>query len=334
MIRWVSALLAAALAGGSAPPAPDYDAASAWIARPARRAAVDVFYIHPTTTRSTRWNQDVAASDPAERGATDAIALRQASAFARCCDLYAPRYRQASPAAFAAMAEGGAQAFAIAYGDVERAFDHYLAHNPGRPFILAGHSQGALHALTLLERRIAGTPLRRRLVAAYVVGIGVPLGFFGRALGDLPACAAPQDTGCVASWNAFREGSDVSAYLARQARRYTDRYGPGEGAEPLCTNPLTFDAARPAATSRASRGALLGVAGDRAPARQAHAVAAACRGGVLFVDVSRLRRAPLLSAGGSLHNDEFALFHADLAADAARRIAAFRNRERRALRAQ
>ena len=40
-----------------------------------------------------------------------------------------------------------------------------------RPFILAGHSQGALHALRLLRERVAAKPaLRRRLVAAYLVG--------------------------------------------------------------------------------------------------------------------------------------------------------------------
>ena len=38
----------------------------------------------------------------------------------------------------------------IAAEDVERAFDQYLKENPGRPFILAGHSQGSMTLLDLM----------------------------------------------------------------------------------------------------------------------------------------------------------------------------------------
>ena len=58
--------------------------------------------------------------------------------------------------------------------DVERAFDHFLEHySQGRPFVLAAHSQGSVHLRTLLEKRITGTALRERLVAAYPVGFGI-----------------------------------------------------------------------------------------------------------------------------------------------------------------
>ena len=62
-------------------------------------------------------------------------------------------------------------AFELAYSDVLRAFDYYLAHeNHGRPFILASHSQGSLHALRLIQERLAGKPLQKQLVAAYLIG--------------------------------------------------------------------------------------------------------------------------------------------------------------------
>jgi hypothetical protein len=73
----------------------------------------------------------------------------------------------------------------LAYGDVARAFDHFLSVNPSGPFILASHSEGSIHALRLLQERIIGTPLHRRLVVAYVIGLALPAQI---AEAGLPVC--------------------------------------------------------------------------------------------------------------------------------------------------
>ncbi len=59
----------------------------------------------------------------------------------------APRYRQASAGSLAAPpAMNGTQAHEFAWLDVRAAFLHYLKYwNKGRPFIIAGHSQGGAH---------------------------------------------------------------------------------------------------------------------------------------------------------------------------------------------
>ena len=213
------------------PPAPDYADAVSWAARPgaeglaasipdgatpaAKAARVDVFYVYPTTFRSkTRWNADV--GDAETNHWTDiSVLARQASVFNACCRVFAPRYRQASLAAFAAPEDGG-KAYALAYTDVLRAFERYMAHdNHGRPFILAGHSQGALMVRRLLTERIKGTPLARQMVAAYILGIGISEGEFATTFAGSPPCAGPRDTGCVLSWNSFADDSDPSAYRAR-----------------------------------------------------------------------------------------------------------------------
>uniref|UniRef100_UPI0013D36B38 DUF3089 domain-containing protein n=3 Tax=Pseudomonadota TaxID=1224 RepID=UPI0013D36B38 len=62
------------------------------------------------------------------------------------------------------------QALDFAYRDVLAAFDRFLEEAGNRPIILAGHSQGALHLSRLLVDRVAGKPLAKRIVAAYVVG--------------------------------------------------------------------------------------------------------------------------------------------------------------------
>lgn len=330
----------------AAPAAPAYDRPSSWASRPGADGAaalvppgatpaasdppVDVFYIHPTTLRSgTRWNQDLA--DAATNAWTDASAVaRQASAFNACCRLFVPRYRQASTLAFGSIEGDGGRAYDLAYGDVRRAFEHYLQHdNNGRPFILAGHSQGALHLKRLLAERVDGKPLAPRLVAAYVFGIGVAEGEFGRTFAKLRPCASPEDVGCVLSWNSFVAGSDVSAYVARTARAYAARFGDAPGSAPLCTNPLTFDRNRPDAPAADSKGALPdeSTTGGLPPLRPG-AVAARCAGGVLMVEAAPgLGFAPL--PGGSLHFHDLTLFYADVRADAVRRSAAFMREARR-----
>ena len=175
------------------PPAPDYDSRDAWLVwpgrasradvvprgiegTPARDPQVDVFFIHPTTyLDNTAWN---ARFDEASTMATleNGVLPYQVSTFNGCCRIYAPRYRQATISTFLRPSRDSFAAFDLAYSDVLRAFDYYLAkENAGRSFIIAGHSQGSMHVTRLLrERMVENGDLRRRLVAAYVVGASLP----------------------------------------------------------------------------------------------------------------------------------------------------------------
>ena len=171
-----------------APPAPDYAKQSSWGALPGMkdasdvapagstmidpaRAPADVFFINPTSYFSGRhWNADAADADTNAK--TDKGSLRnQASVFNGCCAVYAPRYRQMTFGGFIAPSKDSAAAMDLAYSDVKRAFEYYLAHdNHGRPFIIASHSQGSRHAKILVQEMIDGTPLMKQFVAAYIVG--------------------------------------------------------------------------------------------------------------------------------------------------------------------
>ena len=325
------------------PPAPDYADPSAWAVLPShpgaaalapggqtsggRRSAprVDVFYIHPTTYRGAAWNQRI---DDSETNAwTDiSVIARQASAFNACCLIYAPRYRQAATGALASTDGSGDKAYALAYQDVKTAFDYYLAHfNHGRPFILAGHSQGALMIYWLLEREIDGTPLKDRMVAAYAIGVAASQGDFGRTYKTIPVCAAPDSTGCVVTWNSFAEGADPSAYIVRSQARYLKRYGDPSGKSLVCVNPLTFDLTRPGAPASANLGALVGepAPGPLAPLK-INAVGAACQDGVLRVQASPDPTfKPTTLSGGVLHMHDIDLFYGNLRANAVLRTKAF-----------
>jgi pimeloyl-ACP methyl ester carboxylesterase len=311
------------------PSAPDYSQASAWALRPVGPAqngpgktmGVDVFYVHPTTFGGEAWNQDTA--DAAANALTDSTVIRtQASAFGTCCRLFAPRYRQASGKAFASQYGQGALAYDLAYGDVARAFEVYLREdNNGRPFILAGHSQGALHILRLLEERLDGRPEQARLVAAYVVGIGVSRGEFGKGLKHIPACDRRRQTGCVVSWNTFEDGSDAGAYIAQSETRFTRRFGDTPDKALVCMNPLTFEADLPGAGVERHLGAVAGTRGGALPPPIEHAVAARCEGGVLRARApgGKVTLNPL--PNGSLHMQDIELFWGNIRADAQERSA-------------
>lgn len=315
------------------PPAPDYARPESWAARPGaagasaalapgatpavRDAGVDVFYVHPTTFGSKdAWNQNVA--DRTTNAWTDAsVIARQAGIFNGCCRVFAPRYRQAAGRAVMLMDGEGGKAFALAYQDVERAFLAYLSKdNHGRPFILVGHSQGAAHIATLLERRIDGTPLAKRMVAAYVIGFNLSEGDFGTTFKTLHLCDRPAQTGCVVAWNSVLPEANRIQLGAAMEQRYIKRHGDDPGKTLACTNPLTFDRRRGAAPATASRGAVPGDpgAGPIAPLR-AGAVAARCADGFLVVEPAAALGLKALP-GGSLHYHDLGLFYADIRANA------------------
>ncbi|HEY7642529.1 MAG TPA: DUF3089 domain-containing protein [Steroidobacteraceae bacterium] len=227
----------------AAPPAePDYSLATSWAALPDRQdaadvlpggdvqdrqstAQVDVFFVHPTTFFGTgSWNQQL--EDTATNQLTDTFVLRsQASVFNSCCKVYVPRYRQATIYSFMDKSGSGTSALQLAYEDVQRAFDYFIEHyNQGRPFILASHSQGSLHLRTLLEKRITGTPLRERLVAAYPIGFGIDGEALAKAVPDVPVCQSAEQIGCLVTWNAIGPHADSW----------------GDTSKSICVNPLTW----------------------------------------------------------------------------------------------
>jgi hypothetical protein len=349
------------------PPPPDYSRPEYWAALPQRldaadavpendpfgdrqaSAPVDVFYLHPTTFRSAEfWNQPL--DDQKTNAWTDeSVIARQAAVFNACCRVFAPRYRQAGSASvYAPAAKRPLEAYKFAYGDARAAFQYYLKHwNRSRPFIIAGHSQGANLTRMWLEEFAQDKRLRARLVAAYPIGIA----FTERALADLPGggvpvCATPTASGCIVTWNTFERGGDPSGWRQFAVARHTERYGNQDGSKIVCVNPLTFSAATRVAPATWNLGALPARPGvgrqdgspglpfapngatDRArlilPPTEAGGLGATCEDGVLFVDAppkSGYAVVPL--PGGMLHFNDFDLFYQNIRVNAVARSDAF-----------
>lgn len=188
-------------------------------------ARVDVFFVHPTTYLSNAgWNAPM-GHESSGIWVDDAVMTGQASVFNGAARVFAPRYRQAQIYAFFVLEDGGYDALELAYTDIEAAFDHFLAeYSEGRPFIVAGHSQGALLTKWLLERKITGTALRQRMVAAYPVGYPMGVAELAESMPDIPVCESATQTGCLVTWNTISDG-----YRAIE---------PTTGL--VCVNPLTW----------------------------------------------------------------------------------------------
>ncbi|MEN2785174.1 DUF3089 domain-containing protein [Sphingomonas qilianensis] len=313
-----------------------YADAKMWIAHPGRRAdparwtppgyaaaarpTAAVFYIHPTSLLGTQhWN---AALDDAETNARAELFLRgQASAFNEVGVIWAPRYRQATFGAFLTNAAAANQALDLAYGDVVAAFDQFLKEAGHRPIILAGHSQGALHLTRLLRDRVAGTPLARRIVAAYVIGWPISRSTDLAALG-LPECARADQAGCLLSWQSFAEPADPAMILDQYDLTTGLNGEPRRGTPMVCTNPLTGtpDAAAPAT---ANLGTLVPSADLASATIIVGSVPARCDAqGFLLIGEPPTIGSYVLP-GNNYHVYDYALFWANVRADAARRLTTF-----------
>lgn len=180
---------------------------------------VDVFWVHPT--QLTDPPNTPAVIPLAEQPVTIILPtiIAQGALLSKYGRFYAPRYRQASPAAFLNPTyrdSTRAVALATAYADVRAAFLHYLEHdNNGNKIILAGHSQGSFLLGMLLRDVFDDAPeLRAQLVTAALGGIATyaePESRRGVWWENIPICATTNECGCIHSWRSFRDDQVLPA---------------------------------------------------------------------------------------------------------------------------
>ena len=137
------------------PAEPDYADETQWYIDD-KGAQADIFYIISTETG----DYPLADGTICHYADTYADSLRQPlrgemvgvdTLVSGKLNFFAPYYRQCSLQSFENDSTGQAR-IQVATADVRKAFDHYLQHqNGGRPFILAGFSQGAAILLSLLH---------------------------------------------------------------------------------------------------------------------------------------------------------------------------------------
>lgn len=279
-----------------------------------------VFFVHPTSyLKKDHWN---APLDDADANRIGAIVVRaNASVFGLSDQVWAPRYRQATFGAFVTDAPEARQAHDLAYADVAQAFEAFLAAQPAdRPIVLAGHSQGSFILKRLLKEKIAGTPLAKRIAAAYVIGWLVDTGRDLPGMG-LPACADKDQSGCVISYLSFADEADTT--MMREAyERFAGKSDKPAPASYLCSNPLTGGIGGSVPASGNVATLVPDLKFETATLKEGVAGASCAPDGSLRIGPGP-DMGPFVLPGGNYHVYDYALFWVALRQDFGRRVAAW-----------
>ncbi|HJJ48017.1 MAG TPA: DUF3089 domain-containing protein [Methanocorpusculum sp.] len=194
----------------------DYSNKNYWMLYPETpRYAVDTVFIYPTAPGSDQSVLYCSIDDAAAHNEAQRELVENAGAFLGITNVYAPYYRQVTPAALARMTK---QSFAEAVcnlpaKDVFDALDYYFTHaNKGaeRPFILASHSQGSCTMRFVLAEYMKVHPeYYRNMIAAYVIGQPITDAYLA-ANPHLKFAAGETDTGVIISWTAENPGGSCT----------------------------------------------------------------------------------------------------------------------------
>lgn len=291
----------------------DYSDAAAWAYLPERpdELPVDVFFVYPTVYRG-KGLQDI--TDELQRQSVLTPIHTQASVFSDSANLYVPMYRQVGMAEAYSPDGSFDPDLSVGEEDVYQAFSYYLEHfNGGRPFIIAGHSQGSNTLINLLRRIWGSIGCEDHLVAAYLIGYSITEG----DLQENPAMrmsAGPADTGCFISWNSLLDGRQDSSDMIR------------EGA--FVTNPLdwvTYSGEGPFIPASEHLGAVFIAANGSGSAYYPHFTSAQAKDGGLVCEPSDTSVLSAYPKEGIFHRDDYALFYENLRENVKLRIGEYQD---------
>ena len=284
------------------PAEPDYSDSTQWYVTN-RQAPADVFYIISTETG----DYQLPGGQVCHYADTYVDSLRAPlygemlgvdTLISGRLNYYAPYYRQCSLQSFQSDSLAATR-LPLALGDVRRAFRYYLDHqNGGRPFVLAGFSQGAHILLELLREMDDDT--YSRLIAAYAIGIAIH-----DTISHLVPARGADDTGVTICYNSVR---DTACTL------------PGWGRSDVAINPVNWRTDSTAATLVTEPSPLLPVAEQQ---KDTMTVRLDTASGLLLVQgfTAQDYILPLLGVDGNYHTREIWLYRDQLRQNIARRAA-------------
>ena len=189
---------------GPIPTAPDYVDSTQWYICN-RGSEADLFYIISTETGDHMVGADTChfadTRDNYLRGRMKHEMHAVDSFYSGRLNYYSPYYRQVSMQSWATESLALAR-IPLAMSDCIRSWDYYITNmNNGRPFILAGFSQGA-HAVVEILKRMPDS-IAARMVAAYPIGYKVTREDTAACHHLRPAIGAT-DTGVTINFNSVK----------------------------------------------------------------------------------------------------------------------------------
>jgi len=164
----VSALvIAMGLISGCSKDKVDYSDKNNWAFYPqVSEHEVDIFFIAPTSGKDESYNMKM--DDEGYKNSFVGATAMEKGIYDTKADFYAPFYRQVSLECYDLAEADREKYLKIAYKDIDDAFNYYLKNiNNGRPYILAGFSQGGDMIKRLLENNKG---IDDRMIAAYAIG--------------------------------------------------------------------------------------------------------------------------------------------------------------------
>lgn len=218
---------------GYLPSKPDYTEEDSWFSAPAYgegEAIANVFYIAPTciwdwenSTGGLCHFMDI-SNEGQRKLVTDNSLFLASMLLGKDCDFYAPFYRQLTMDTWMEDEKTISERFSYAMDDIYDAFEYFIENiNGDRPFVIAGHSQGAKCVIELLKNSFDSRTYGK-LVAAYVFGYpisqeeadGYPF---------LKPAQGSSDTGVTIAFNSISKPEAASAMFEGNA---------------VCINPLNW----------------------------------------------------------------------------------------------
>lgn len=190
----------------------DYSDGDNWLNVPEITHNADTFYIYPTcytdTSESAKPICDI--DNQQVRKQAKKVYKKQATVYEESTNVFAPYYRQSNIYAVKDLNNDELEEFQMneQRTDIYSALDYYFEnYNDGRPFIIAGHSQGSIMTKIILGEYMKAHPeYYERMVAAYPIGYSITKGWLEEHP-YIKFAEGADDTGVVVSWNTEGAGN-------------------------------------------------------------------------------------------------------------------------------
>lgn len=226
----------------------DYSKRANWLSLPDNSREVDTFYLYPSSYVSPK-DENKPFADIRDENMVR-IARRcleiQGSAFSGITNVYAPLYRQVDPFMGFRFIEENKEKMVdeVILTDVTDSFEYYLKNfNKGKPFILAGHSQGTTFLMKMMSTYFKEKKeLLNKMVAAYMIGYGVTEKFMNENR-HLRFAKGETDTGVIISWNTEKPDLEEHSPIVKE--------------KSLCINPLNWKRDATYAPADMNKGSLI-----------------------------------------------------------------------------
>ena len=184
---------------------PDYSKKEYWLTRPENPTKpVDLIYLYPSSCNDLRADTICEIDNRSMIMGAKRNFSQQAAAFAPTANIFAPYWRQVNAMKLSDMSyeEVDRAEWAEPRTDVYAALDYYFEHlNNGRPYFIAGHSQGSRLSYMVLSEYMKEHPdYYSRMIAAYCIGDSLTKQYLEENL-HVKAAQRADDLGVVISWN-------------------------------------------------------------------------------------------------------------------------------------